>query len=123
MIDCTGDACAGDVVEWTETVFGGSLTRPAPVGRRTIRARILKDGYGAKNQQHTFTLRVVLAEGYQPPEPGARLFRKARNVYKDGCTREPWPDEAARLLVLDEKHRRGMNARAVRGVRRAIWEG
>ena len=64
-IDCTGDACQGDLVRWTEIVWGGGYRNPTQLGERQVVAFIEKDSYGAKKQQHTFTLKVQDSTGYQ----------------------------------------------------------
>ncbi|HBG51913.1 MAG TPA: hypothetical protein DDW89_08925, partial [Gammaproteobacteria bacterium] len=117
--DCTGDVCTGDVILFSEAVFGGSHRRPTHLGERTIVARVLKDSYGAERQQHTFTLEVIACEGVQPIEAGTRTTRKGRNVYRNGCRRMPWQDESQRREALNEKHTRGDAARAERAERRA----
>lgn len=117
-IDCTGDACAGDVILFTEAVFGGSFRRPAFLGERRVAARIVKDSYGADRQQHTFTLEVIASDGCDPIAPGARTTRKGRNVYRNGTRRLAWANEADRGAALDEKHGRGDAARSLQAIRR-----
>lgn len=117
--DCTGDVCRGDVILFTESVFGGSHRRPKYLGERRIVARVIGDSYGSVRQQHTFTLEVLVSEGVQPLEAGIRTRRKGRNVYRNDCRRLPWADEHARRAALDEKHARGDAARAERAERRA----
>lgn len=117
--DCTGDVCRGDVILFTEAVFGGSYRKPRFLGERRVAARVVGDSYGAQRQQHTFTLEVLASEGTEPLEAGIRTRRKGRNVYRNDCRRMPWADEAARRAPLDEKHARGDAARAERDERRA----
>lgn len=117
--DCTGDVCRGDVILFTEAVFGGSHRRPKYLGERRIVARVIGDSYGAVRQQHTFTLEVLASEGTEPLAAGTRTRRKGRNIYRDDCRRMPWADERARHAALDEKHARGDAARAERAERRA----
>lgn len=117
--DCTGDVCRGDVILFTEAVFGGSYRKPRFLGERRIVARVIGDSYGAQRQQHTFTLEVLASEGTAPLEAGIRTTRKGRNVYRHDCRRMQWADEAARRVALDEKHARGDAARAERDERRA----
>lgn len=117
-IDCTGDVVIGDHVRFKETVFQGPRHRkPTAVGSRTIEARVVADSYGSAKQQHTFSLEVTRADGFEAPAPGTRLLRKGRNVYRHGCWRRPWSDEGRRRLALREKHRRGDRARADRQAR------
>ncbi|MFQ5534775.1 MAG: hypothetical protein ACE5EM_08140 [Sphingomonadales bacterium] len=118
-IDCTGDICVGDVIEFTEGVFGGSYRRPKFLGDRTIRARVVKDSYGSARQQHTFTLEIIESTGLDPLKINTVTRRKGRNVYRNGTRRQPWADEAERQAALDEKHHRGDVARAEREERHA----
>ena len=120
--DCTGDACIGDEVIFNEGVFGGSFRSPKFLGNRAIRARIVKDSYGETRGQHTFTLEIVAASGYDSGElaPGSRIRRKGRNVYRNGTARRAWDDESKRGAALDEKHHRGDCARAKKEIARAF---
>ncbi|KAL3366355.1 hypothetical protein AABB24_011166 [Solanum stoloniferum] len=60
VLNCKGDACTGDVVMFEQNVYemfsiaSRSATGP-PCGTRIIAGRIVKESYGAKRQQHTFT--------------------------------------------------------------------
>ncbi len=118
-INCTGDVVTGDTITWTEAVFGGSVRKPRFLGERTITARVVKDSYGADKQQHTFSVEVIASVGYDALKPGTKTTRKGRNIYRNGTTRLPWPDEAARHAVANEKHARGDMARRARDERRA----
>lgn len=117
-IDCTGDACIGDKIEFTESVFGGSFKKPKFLGQRIIQAEIINESYGAAKQQHTFSLLVIGSSGYEPIEAGFKIKRKGRNIYRNGTKRALWHDEKARLDVLEEKHGRGNIARANRATRK-----
>lgn len=119
-INCTGDACQGDVILFTETVWGGSYRKPYRVGDRTIAARIVRDSYGSAKQQHTFTLDVIWSEGTEPLAAGKQTRRKGRNVYRNGTYRLAWSDETERETVLADKHKRGTAARNARAMRRAF---
>jgi len=119
-ISCTGDACEGDVILFTEAVFGGSYHKPIFVGDRRIAARIVRDSYGRAKQQHTFTLEILDSDGYDPLKPGSTVTRKGRNVYRNGTLRQPWPAETDRRASLEDKHRRGDAARAARAARVAF---
>ena len=98
-IDCTGDVVNGDRIRWSEAVFSGSHRNPTFEGERTIEAEIVADSYGTAKQQHTFSLLVVRAEGTSAPSPGERIRRKGRNIYRNGCYRAVWKNEAARRAV------------------------
>lgn len=117
-ISCTGDACQGDMILFTEVVFGGSFRKPKFLGERRIAAHIAKDSYGVAKQQHTFTLTILHSDGVEPIAAGSVTIRKGRNVYRNGTMRQPWADEAARTANLDDKHARGDAARAARETRR-----
>ncbi|XP_015077911.1 zinc finger CCCH domain-containing protein 62-like isoform X2 [Solanum pennellii] len=60
VLNCKGDACTGDVVMFEQNVYemfsiaSRSATGP-PCGTRIVAGRIVKESYGAKKQQHTFT--------------------------------------------------------------------
>lgn len=116
--DCTGDVVAGDEIKFTEAVFGGSFKKPRYLGDRTICALVTNDSYGAKKQQHTFTLKILASNGISPLEAGTKTTRKGRNVYRNGTLRRPWIDPELREMAVEEKHFRGDQARAFRSYRR-----
>lgn len=116
-VDCTGDACKGDTIRFTESVFAGSYRKPKFLGEREIVAEITACSYGQEKQQHTFSLHVIESSGTQPLKAGTKTRRKARNVYRNGTRRQPWADEGARTAALDDKHVRGNAARADRAER------
>jgi len=116
-IPATGDVCVGDEILFSEAVFGGSFRKPKFLGEREIAAKVVKDSYGASKQQHTFTLEIIASAGEQPLTAGTITTRKGRNVYRNGTSRKPWADEAARKAALNEKHGRGDAARAARSAR------
>lgn len=68
----TGDACVGDEIVFGESVFTGNWRRAKYAGCRVVRAKIIRDSYGDKCGQHTFTLEL--------PD-GTTRVKKARNVY------------------------------------------
>lgn len=107
-INCTGDACTGDFVQFERATFSGSYRRPRFDGMVTVRGRIIKESYGSEKQQHTFTLLL---------EDGSKTRIKGRNLYANGCYRKKWDDENERKNVLEEKHFRGEYARAQRAER------
>jgi len=114
----TDDVVTGDMICWTETVFEGSYRRAKPVGERKITAIVKRDSYGAAKQQHTFTLEVVECSGRAPIEVGARIWRKGRVIYRNGVERCLWWNETNRIVVADEKHARGGEAREQRWLRK-----
>ena len=95
---------------------------PKFAGLRSISAIVVKDSYGAGKQQHTFTLLITGSTGIDPLKVGEKVQRKARNVYRNGVSRQLWDDETARLEVQAEKHERGGAAREVRAIRRETEE-
>ena len=117
-IPCTGDVCTGDVILFSEGVFGGSYRNARFLGQRRIAARVINDSYGATKQQHTFTVEILASDGYEPLTVGTMTTRKGRNVYRNGTLRQSWPDESVRNGSLAAKHERGAAARAARGRRR-----
>lgn len=117
-INCTGDVVVGDTIRFTEKVFSGSFRNPKYEGNRTITAQVVADSYGIAKQQHTFTLMVIncASDGNAPCVLG-RTTRKGRNIYRNGCARQAWPDESSRRAIAAEKHQRGDAARAARAER------
>ncbi len=107
-IDCKGDAVVGDEIEFQKAVFTGSFRNAKFSHYETIRGKIVKDSYGAKKQQHTFTI-----------ETADKTFRiKGRNLYAKEIMRKPWANESQRRLAQEEKHERGDVARRMREIRR-----
>lgn len=109
--------CAGDIVRFRERVFRGKYPRRKRIGRRTIVARVLRESYGIKRQQHTFTIEVIWCEGKDALAPGAVIRRKGRNLYRQ-AKRRLWDDEAARLVALEEKYARREDMRVNRTARK-----
>ena len=117
-IPATGDVVAGDEIRFTESVWAGSHRKPIYCGDRFIRGEVLRESYGAAKQQHTFTILVRGSTGSDAIEPGTKIRRKGRNVYKGRPSRLQWADESDRDAVAAEKHARGDAARADRDQRR-----
>ena len=123
-ISCTGDVVVGDQIKFTEGVFDGSYRKPKFVGTRTIEALVLRDSYGLKKQQHTFTLKVLASAGTNPLVVGKTVRRKGRNVYgtetfyRNGTMRRAWKNESDRAAARAEKHERGDAARVDRALRK-----
>ncbi|KAL8251105.1 hypothetical protein R6Q59_034798 [Mikania micrantha] len=113
-INCTGDACKGDVVLFRQKVY---KKRGQTMGKRTVAGRIVKESYGTSKQQHTFTVEVLWSKPYKNLSTLSTLLVKGRNLYKFGTYRQPWKNEAERLKVLGEKHTRGDTARHKRKLR------
>ncbi len=113
-IDALGDCCKGDIVTFTESVFSGSYRSPRYIGERKLMAKITGCSYGLAKQQHTFSFELIKATGTQAQAVNSKFRRKARNVYRNGVKRAAWEFESDRQSALDEKHKRGDEARARR---------
>ena len=100
----------GTVIEFNEGVFGGSYRRPTHLGTRTITGTIVKESYGQKRGQHTFTIEVTKCTGYAADEVLRRgkICRKGRNVYRD-CRVISTPENQAELAK--EKAQRAAEAK------------
>ncbi|KAM7510363.1 hypothetical protein LguiB_009238 [Lonicera macranthoides] len=121
-INCTGDVCKGDVVLFSQKVYGkfDKVMRTGnPLGKRTVAGRIVKESYGAAKQQHTFTVEVLWSKGLKKLPPLFPLLVKGRNLYKLKTYRQRWKNEAERSKVLDEKHKRGAAARLRRAMKKS----
>lgn len=105
----TGDACVGDEIVFGESVFTGNWRRAKYAGCRIVRAKIIRDSYGDKCGQHTFTLEL--------PD-GTTRVKKARNVYAN-WTMARERDASERRAALEDKHERGREARLRRDINRA----
>lgn len=119
-VRATGDVVRGDTIRFKESVFKGSFRKPKFIGEREVVAHIVNDSYGEWKQQHTFTLRILRSSGTQALKENVLTTRKGRNVYRKGTERLPWTNESARDQALDEKHKRGAEARFARAERKAM---
>ncbi|KAL2620536.1 hypothetical protein R1flu_000741 [Riccia fluitans] len=116
-INCTGDVCKGDVIKFKQKVYKKfSVVKKGAnaVGQRTVVGRVVKESYGEKKQQHTFTVEVLWSSGYKPLPSMHQLLVKGRNLYRLRTYRQIWEDERLRRIILDEKHERGDAARSKR---------
>ncbi|OAE21717.1 hypothetical protein AXG93_1275s1280 [Marchantia polymorpha subsp. ruderalis] len=115
-INCTGDVCKGDVVKFKRKVYKAGKPRKGAeaIGEHLVVGRVVKESYGEKKQQHTFTVEVLWSAGYKPLPPMRQLLVKGRNLYKLRTYRQKWEDESLRKTSLDEKHERGAAARSIR---------
>ncbi|KAK0603717.1 hypothetical protein LWI29_007870 [Acer saccharum] len=121
VFNCTGDVCQDDVVLFTQKVYEkfDKVTRHGRVlGRRTVAGRVVHESYGAAKQQHTFTIEVLWSRGFNKLPPLFPLLVKGRNLYRLRTFRQHWNNEAERVKVLAEKHKRGAAARTVRAIRK-----
>ena len=98
----TGDVATGDQVIFARATFTGSHKKPRFAGIEVISGTVISDSYGAKKQQHTFSIKTR----------DGSLRIKGRNLYsiavfaKPRCTIE-------RQSSLDDKHKRGDRAREI----------
>ena len=108
-IECTGDACVGAHVKFEKTEFTGD--RNSKFSHFSLQCgEIIKDSYGAKAQQHTFTIKRV----------DNTIFKiKGRNLYRNKTWRKKWENESLRKEALQEKYTRGNQARTDRQTRHA----
>ena len=104
------DIVTGTKIKFTEGVFGGSWKNPYFRGSRTITGVVLKESYGAKRGQHSFTIQVHDAEGIDADEvlSKAKIRRMGRNVYADCEILERTEDHDS---LAKEKHARGQAAK------------
>jgi hypothetical protein len=63
-----------------EPVFGGSYRSPKLLGQRTYTAVVVNDSYSSSNQ-HTFTIQVLSASGFEADSMPSKTTRKGRNIY------------------------------------------
>ncbi|XP_076886950.1 uncharacterized protein LOC143536964 [Bidens hawaiensis] len=113
-INCTGDACRGDVVLFKQNLYNSQRKL---IGRRTVAGRIANESYGATTQNHTFLVEVLWSKRFKQLDPLYLLLVKGCNLYRFGTFRQPWENEAERLKVLEVKHERGKEARCKRKLR------
>ena len=105
----------GTEIEWTEGVFAGSHRRPKYVGDRKIHGVVLKESYGEKKGQHTFTIKVLACEGMSADEgiSKGKILRKGRNVYPS-LTVISQPEDYS--LLAEQKRDRSTSNKIIRGV-------
>jgi hypothetical protein len=121
-IDCTGDVLAGDVIRFTDIIWGGSRTRPVRTGERLIVARVLGQSTAGVRKHHVFTMEVLHSSGLTPIEPGKTIVRKSRNVYRNGAYRAERQSEQLGESVVEAsaKPHPSAHADATRVSRRSI---
>ncbi|KAJ4847044.1 hypothetical protein Tsubulata_017074 [Turnera subulata] len=77
--------------------FNKVTRRGKLLGRRSVAGRVVKESYGSAKQQHTFTY----------------------SYFSFLSATQPWNDEAERVKVLAEKHKRGATARHIRAMKKS----
>lgn len=95
-------------IRFTEAVFTGKYPNAKFSHEREIIGTIIKDSYGSKRGQHTFTILVHECDD-RSIDVNSKIRRKGRNVYKN-CVVLEYPEDHDKLA--DEKHER---ADAVKG--------
>jgi hypothetical protein len=109
-VDCTGNACVGDEVFFLKGTFTGVYPKAKFNGYEPTEGKIVKDSYGKRKQQHTFTIELK--------DTDIKILVKGRNLYRNGTFRKLWADEKEREIVIQEKISRGDVARAARRERK-----
>lgn len=114
VINTTGNCCCGDQILFVERVWEkqainrfGKMANVV-VDYRLIEGTIINDSYGAKKQQHTFTIKL---------KDGSKKLIKGRNLYGVAVWRKLWTDEGERQKTLEDKYERGDAARMERALR------
>lgn len=104
------DIIMGATIKFTEQVYGGSFKNPKHLGEREITAVVLRDSYGGKRGQHSFTLEVTSATGCNSEEilKKKKIRRMGRNVYPTAIIISE-PVNAEELAA--EKHARAAAAK------------
>lgn len=95
------------IIEFTEAVFTGNYPRSKYSHDRKIKGKIIKESYGAKTGQHTFTIEVEICDDNSIYK-GDTIRRKGRNVYPK-CNIIEYPTEYKELCK--EKNERGKQAK------------
>ncbi len=96
----SNDMVVGDTIIWIEPEFSGGYRNATFTGYSWNTGKIIKDSYGKKSGQHTFTIETP--DGYTIRKKGRTLMKEYSGVLK--------PSED-RQVKLDEKHVRGREAK------------
>ena len=94
------DLVVGDTILWIEPEFTGSFKNARFDGYTYKIGEIVKDSYGSKKAQHTFTIKL---------DNGEKVMKKGRTIMKEYSTVLKQADN--REASLDEKHKRGISAK------------
>ena len=100
----------GMTIEYTEPVFTGRYPNGKFSHNRKVNAQVLKDSYGQKTGQHTFTLQVISSDDGELDNEVIR--RKGRKVYKD-CRVIDYPDDYKQLAEEKDKRREAAKGRKI----------
>ena len=100
-------------VVFNEAVFEGHWRNSIFAGYRTISGEIIKDSYGPKTGQHTFTILIDSISGSESEKykVGQKILRKGRNVYPL-LTSVKYPDDYEEKQA--EKSNRSRQAKQLR---------
>lgn len=112
----TYDIVIGDIILFSEPVWSGSYykgKKSRPSGERKILAEVIDENYGYEKQQHTFSLLVLDADGYESTDvlKKGKILRKGRNIYTDNTLSISNLDEKTREIYAENKHLRGLEAK------------
>lgn len=107
-INADNDIVQGDIIRFSKSIFEGSWKNPRYVGEEVIEAEVIKESYGQKTGQHSFTLRRL--------DNGQTFRIMGRNLYAGRPMRKEWADEKERDRVAELKHMRGDAAKMARRV-------
>lgn len=106
-------------IKFIEAVFIGRYPKAKFDYNRTITGTIIKDSYGAKTGQHTFTITVESCDE-DPQLEGTDIKRKGRNVYKN-CVVLEYPENHNKLA--NEKHERSNSVKGSIAMHKAFEKG
>jgi hypothetical protein len=107
-IAADNDIVAGDIIRFSRSKFSGTWRKPKYEGEEIVEAEVMRESYGTKTGQHTFTLKRL---------DNGQVFRiTGRNLYAGRPMRTQWPDEAERERIAELKHMRGDAAKMARRV-------
>lgn len=107
------------IIKFKEAVFTGTYPKAKYSHERTITGRIIKDSYGQKTGQHTFTINVIECDDLDI-SCGDKIRRKGRNVYRE-CEVITYPENHSELA--DEKHERAKSKKDSIRMQRAFDKG
>ncbi len=100
----------GQIIEWTEKVFLDHGKNAIFCGERTNTGLIIKESYGDKRGQHTFTILIQDSKGYQALSLGKNVCRKGRNLYRTAKIIKD-VDQKIKTELATEKSKRAIEAK------------
>lgn len=107
------DLTSGCTIKFTENVYSGNYPNSIYEGERTIEGLIVKESYGEKTGQHTFTIRINSADGTEADAVLEKktIRRKGRNIYPT-VSILAYPEDYEQRR--SDKHERGDAARILK---------